>query len=383
MKYLCMPADFRLETLEAYAKLNERSDRLKIHETYGNLNPSPFQSGRAVGSPRLPKVSEEELREYIRFSKARGISLNYTLNASCSGGREFTSAGLRSLLGTLDRLVELGVECVTLTTPAHIAVARSHFPSLELCTSVICELDSVAAVRAFAELGATRIIVSEDAHRQFDILRSMKRAVSLPLEVLTNSTCLFRCPWKAFHYNLLSHMSSRRQPDIEAYYHWECMAVRTADPSELLKLRWIRPEDLDLYEDATYFKVVGRYFATDSDLPRVAQIYMDRRFDGNLWDLLGNFAPQRRHGIRIDNRALDGFVAWFKASPRHCSEMACATCSHCEEFARRAVDVAALAASRERLDLPNLTERIQRFHQTGRSIQAMSESEIFAAAVGW
>lgn len=383
MKLLCMPADFRIETVDAYGELNSASSLVKVHETYGNLNPSPMQSGRAVDSPRLPRVSERGLKAYIRHSKARGISFNYTLNASCTGGREFSSSGLRSLLDMLDRLVGLGVECMTLTSPAHVALARSHLPELEICTSVICEIDSVTAARAFADLGASRIILSEDAHRQFNVIRAIKRGVPLPIEVLTNSTCVFRCPWKLFHYNLLSHLSSRRQPDIEAYYHWECMELRTASAAELLRLRWIRPEDLDLYDDATYFKVVGRYFATDSDLVRAARTYMDRRFDGNLWDLLGNFAPQRRHGIHIDNRALDGFLRWFKESPRHCREMACDTCSHCEDYAAKAIDAHALAVARDKLALADLRDRVQLFHQTGRSIQAVGRREIADACRSW
>jgi len=374
VKYLCMPADFRPETLEAYAALNRTASDIRVYETYGNLNPSPFQSGRAIDSPRLPRVSEQGLREYLETGSRAGIHFNYTLNASCSGGKEFGPQGLKALFGIIERLANLGVQCVTLTSPAHICLVHSHWPEIALCTSVICEIDSVAAVKMFEDFGASRIIVSEDIHRRFDIIHAMRRATALPLEVLTNSTCLFRCPWKPFHYNLLSHMSTTRQPDIEAYYHWQCMAVRLREPAELLRLRWIRPEDIDLYEDATYFKVVGRYFASDSDLVRVARTYMERRFDGNLWDLLGNFAPQRRHGVYIDNAALDGFLPWFKASPRHCSDMACRSCDHCKRYAAAAV-TGDLAAVRERLGLSELAQRVSMFHERGRQIGAIDEND--------
>jgi collagenase-like PrtC family protease len=374
-----MPADFLPGTVAAYAKLNESACGIAVHETYGNLNPSPFQSGRSVGPERLPRVSEEELAEYLRVSTLHGIGFNYTLNASCLGGTEFTARGLRSLLAFIDRLVELGVRCLTLTSPAWIGIVRAHWPELEICASAVCELDSTAAARMFAESGVDRIVVSEDVNRRFDVLSAMRRASSVPMEAIANTTCLFRCPWKPFHFNLVSHLSHSREPDLEAYYHGTCQATRLADPAELLRLRWIRPEDTGLYDDVTYFKIAGRYFARDSALARVAQAYMDGHFDGNLWDLLGNFAPQRRNGIFIDNAALDGFAAWFKA-PGNCRDMACRSCGHCSRYARRAVGEAEFAAARIRSGGEAFDNRMNLYHETGRPMHAVCEEGIWLAS---
>ena len=376
-----MPADFKIETLEAYARLNAAGGRLKVYETYGNLNPSPMASGRAVGSPRLPRADMSTLSEYLRASAALGIEFNYTFNAPCTGGMEFSTAGRRRLLDFFEGLVEAGVRCFTLVTPSLISLVKTQFPHVSVATSTICEIESVAAAKAYAGFGADRIIMSEDAHRRFDLLRRVRGSVGRPIELLVNSTCLYLCPWKPFHYNLLSHMKAAHQPDIEAYYHWQCMAVRASRPIELVKLRWIRPEDLNLYEDATFFKVVGRYFAQDSDLVRVARTYMEGHFDGNLWDLLGNFAPQRRHGFYIDNRALDGFVEWFARDPRRCRDLACDDCAHCREYAERAVRTPS-GLVRESLGLDELAARLERFHRHGAGIQGPGVEEI-AVDAGW
>lgn len=374
-----MPADFRQETLAAYAELNARYPHLTVYETYGSLNPGPMQSGRAVSSPRLPKADWPGLREYVEFSHRHAIAFNYTLNASCTGGAEFHPASRSRLLDLIARLVDHGVDHLTMTAPSLLALVKAQFPHLSLCTSTICEIDSVQAARIFVELGADRIILGEDITRDFDVIRSIQRAVSAPIEVLGNSTCLYLCPWKPFHYNLLSHMQAYHQPDIEAYYHWQCMNLRASRPLELLKLRWIRPEDLHLYPDVTFFKIVGRYFAEDSDLVRTARTYMEGRFDGNLWDLLGNFAPQRRHGMVVDNRALDGFVDWFAAHPHGCRTLGCNDCNHCRRYAERAVQADSLRKAYERLGLADLQTRLARFHRHGTLFQNIDETAIFFA----
>ena len=58
-----------------------------------------------------------------------------------------------------------------------------------------------------------------------------------------------------------------------------------------LRANWIRPEDLHLYEELGYhnFKIVERNTPTQILLERV-KAYAERRYDGNLLDLVQNYA---------------------------------------------------------------------------------------------
>jgi collagenase-like PrtC family protease len=374
---LCMPADFQLQTLEAYAELNRQYQRVQVYETYGTLNPSPVNAGRNKISPWLPQIDLAGLQHYIETSEALGLHFNYVLNASCSGGREFDVRGRREIVGFVRRVMNHGVKSVTVVAPSLIQILKAEFPDLYVCTSTIMEIDTVQAAKTFSGFGANRIIVAEDVQRQFNTIGRMKRAIDRPLEVLTNSTCLFHCPWRKSHYNMLSHTHTQ-ELDIEAYYHWQCMTIRATKPIELMKLRWVRPEDLPLYKDVEFLKVVGRYFAQHSDLVRVARLYMEEKFDGNLWDLIGNFAPQRRHGFYIDNRSLDGFVQWWSKNKKNCKHLACDDCNHCADYAEKAVRLPPVGEGTSPLPIADLRARLYDFHQNGTHIQRVSEADAFA-----
>ncbi|MDQ3263356.1 MAG: U32 family peptidase [Myxococcota bacterium] len=374
--YLCMPSDFNLRTLEEYAALNSQFQTVKVYESYGSLNPSPVAAGRQRVSPWLPSCDLPHLQRYIERSEELGMHFNYVLNSACTGGNEFDPVARREYVAFVSKLMEHGVKSVTVVTPSWIQILKSEFPDLYICTSTIAEIETVQAAKTYESFGVDRIIVAEDVQRQFDTLRRIRRATTKPLEVLTNTTCLFQCAWRKSHYNMLSH-TQPQELDIEAYYHWQCMSIRATKPIELMKLRWVRPEDLPLYKDITYLKVVGRYFAQDSDLVRVARLYMEGSFDGNLWELIGNFAPQRKHGFYIDNKALDGFVAWWAKSKKNCKHLACDDCNHCAGHAERAVRLPQQDGVNGPLLLQDLKTRIDDFHQQGTHIQRVSEIDAF------
>lgn len=365
-KYLCMPADFDKRTLEVYAEIAREYPDFVVAETYGNLNPTTYGSGR--DSPVLPRVSLPELEQYVKCSRDLGIDFNYTFNAACLGGLEFSSRGAKRLIEFITQLWEIGIRTFTVTIPSLVPLVKNRLPHATLCSSLICEVDSVSAARVFAAHGYDRVIIDDTIIRRFDIIRAMRKHVSVPLETLVNNTCLFNCPWKVAHYNLLAHAATCPERDLELYYHWQCMKVRCTEPAELLRLRWIRPEDIRHYDDITYFKVVGRYFVRQSNLERAARAYASQRFEGNLWELLGNFAPQRRHGFHIENRELDGFIEWFVKDATRCHDAACVSCAHCQRFARKAIDPDRFHKVAHTLGLSHLHQRIDRFHRYGQPL---------------
>lgn len=148
---------------------------------------------------------------------------------------------------------------------------------------------------------------------------------------------------------------------------------------------WIRPEDLGIYESLGYrdFKLLERNAPTEVMVRRV-KAYAERRYEGNLLDLIQPYAyrsrdhpkrywgggllwnaryflrpflvnpkrllklrrlaerrgmlrPPLEQGVFIDNRKLDGFLASFPQEG--CAAKDCASCRYCFEWAARVVQI--------------------------------------------
>ena len=111
--------------------------------------------------------------------------------------------------------------------------------------------------------------------------------------------------------------------------------MKAGDPAQLLKAPWIRPEDLELYEELGYdeFKLAGREMDSTWTL-NVARAYAARRWDGDLNDLVLGFDhldPFGRLPLRIPNRALDGFADYFRK--KHDCRLGCRDCTYCDDWA--------------------------------------------------
>jgi hypothetical protein len=122
-----------------------------------------------------------------------------------------------------------------------------------------------------------------------------------------------------------------------------------------MKCRWIRPEDLSIYEEIgiTDFKIAGRRMTSDWIINSV-KAFSSRKYDGNLIDIIQGFSMS--HGgleqkdpnlgitetlseeskikLYIDNTKLDGFIDFFKK--QNCIAM-CNDCNYCDEWAKKAV----------------------------------------------
>jgi collagenase-like PrtC family protease len=131
---------------------------------------------------------------------------------------------------------------------------------------------------------------------------------------------------------------------------------------EIIKARWIRPEDLWAYEEIGYskFKVVERFKKTDV-LATTVRAYHNRRYGGNLIDILTLTNPDAylepnleyfnkpehvnvakviqvadlmnfalRDFINIDNTKFEGFIEFFREIGS-CRNRDCDKCGFCSK----------------------------------------------------
>jgi collagenase-like PrtC family protease len=343
MNYFSVPADFKKETLDRYFQLNRAYPDSRVKETYGQITVNNIMgSGRAFDL--VPEADMARLEAYIAYSKSRGIGFNYTLNATCTGNREFTEDGMKQILSFLDQLKEIGVNSLTIALPPLIELVRLKNYPFKIKTSTLCQIVNANKAAAYKKLGADTLVLDESINRDFAALKQIVEVGEENVELITNVICHKNCIYRMFHYNQASHDRGETAAQSSVtYYSHRCMMKRCERVDNILKLAWIRPEDLKYYREIGIcnFKLQGRQAVLKGDPVRAVECYMKESYQGNLIELLDLFLPTNAFLVHVDNRKLEGFIKPFVETPGFCKN-ACHRCRYCETFAKNAMDFQAI-----------------------------------------
>jgi collagenase-like PrtC family protease len=359
-----------------------------VYEIYGKLTADYFGGGRP--SFYLPEVNRSVVKRYAKKAHERGIGFNYLLNASSMGNLEFSKAGQRHIESTLEWLDDADVDSVTVANVYFLRLVKRRHPRLKVRISSHRFTDTPRKIRFWVENGADYIVVSEvNIHREFAVLEAMRKAAGdTELQLIVNNWCRTDCAIAGNHAVALSAASQSGNKGFPLdYCSVVCNELRLREPVNYLRANWIRPEDLHIYENLGYenFKIVERNTPTLILLDRV-KAYAERRYDGNLLDLVQNYAyPEEKMGkqgkdayssrrmlkyfikphkvnllkfdkvvrfgktasvlyplrgpnpVQIDNRSLDGFIDHFLQ--QGCQALDCEECRYCHEWAARTVKI--------------------------------------------
>ena len=261
----------------------------------------------------------------------------------------------RELLNHLEWLSSVGVDSITVAIPYLMELIKKQFPHINVRASTISKVNSVARAQLFESLGVDSITVDAHINRDFKVLKAIRNAVKCELSVLMNNLCLYQCPYEYYHYSTLGH-SSQSYNVLNGfpmdYCVLRCTIDRLTDTSQIIKARWIRPEDIHVYEEIGIdtFKISSRSMPTESIL-RAAAAYLSRQYQGNLYDILHALNPTVKQAspgsssiqattigsppkIYIDNQALDGFIEVFK---RQDCLSECEHCDYCRKIADKVI----------------------------------------------
>ncbi len=288
------------------------------------------------GSGRIaPELGFDEFAGIVSKIHGEGIRVNLLLNSVCEGSDWYSLEVLKSTMDYLRRAhEELGIEAITISNPMYIREVRRRFPNLEICASVLSDIDCVQKAVIFRKAGADVITPDVDINRDLPLLKRIKDATHAEIKLMVNEGCLFKCAFRKFHFNYISHKS--RKPGSakgvkaeDNVFSLNCIQLSRSDPSQILKSCWIRPEDAQKYGEITsYFKLVGRT-SSKSMLVRSLEAYMRESWDGDLLELMaGNlYSVGMSHLMHVDNKSLDmhGFFEKVTSCDKECSE--CAYCS--------------------------------------------------------
>lgn len=358
--------DLRVSTNWDPALLKPMAETGVVEELWGKL------AFDAVGGPRpgflLPQVTRDEVADFIKQCHEHGLRFNYLINALSLGNRQYSREGFDAIVDLIKWIAEIGCDTVTVSTPMMIKLVKTHAPGLRIKVSTCARINNAQMARRYEDMGVDEIIVDENINRNFRMLEAIRNAVDCELELILNCCCVWPCPAMTDHVISDGHASQEHLKCDHCYLqlpHFCCTRDRFSNPVEILKARWIRPEDVAQYEAIGYrkFKVVERFKNTQALLHHV-NAYAQRRYDGNLLDLLslpnlnsyvrpwGEYFNQPDHInvekvmrvagmlnfsmsdlIEIDNRKLDGFLEQFKSV--ECETTTCEACGYCARVCKK------------------------------------------------
>ncbi len=339
IKYFCIPTDFKKETIDAYDRLNHDYKDSKVMETYGNIiRGNEIGSGRALN--QLPDADLLDLKLFIEYSNKRGIGFNYTLNATHMRNREFTREGILEIKRFLKDLYSAGVRSITVALPSLIELIRSTGYDFEIKASTLCQITNVNKAIAFKKKGVHRIVVDESINRDVRNLRRICEELGDHVELIVNPICLKDCIYRTFHYNEITEDSLGCTNNVSVnFYEHRCVLQRYSKISNLLRMCFVRPEDLKYYTNIGiyYFKLQGRHLVNKGDAVRTVKAYFDENYDGDVMDLAYLFYWQNSFKIPFDNKKMEGFLEPFFTHDDFCKRD-CIKCGYCEAFAKKIID---------------------------------------------
>ena len=369
---LSVAANWDLELLDGLGKIPE------VTSIYAKLPFDVVGGGRA--GVVIPSVDWDFAASYINSTHQHGLSFCYLINAPCLGNLEQTEEGQKQILSLIGRLVDMGVDSVSIANLAVVALVRRNFPNLAIRGSVLSWPTNLSRLKYQESLGVDPLIIPySEFNRDFNMLPKIRSGLSCDMQLFVNVSCIYNCSYLGEHANSVGHASqlslnNQRPNAFLDFYLWQCTRRRLLHPELLLMSRWIRPEDLHQYEAMGFdeFKIIDRSRST-AWLLRATRAYADRSYDGNLLDILSlemlgdpagfhsdieDQIPERmRHyktkerqlmsrmlklrrrllalDIYIDNAELSDFLDGFRKI--NCAETYCDNCRYCHRSAERAV----------------------------------------------
>ena len=116
-----------------------------VDEVYGKF-PADGVSG---GRPRYlaTPLSEADLRQYVHILYRHGIAFNYLLNGACFGNSEWTRPWQKRVTALLDKLSDMGVQRVTVSTPFLLELVKRRFPEFKVRVGIYAQVDTPRRAR--------------------------------------------------------------------------------------------------------------------------------------------------------------------------------------------------------------------------------------------
>lgn len=286
--------------------LIDKIKKYPIYEVYGKLNIDLIGGGRPTNY--LKKINKELFERHVKKVRESGINFNYLLNSSCIENLNQDKKWIESTKEFLDYLKNVGVNNLTISNPYLLELVKKYYKDdfIVRISSFAC-IDTYQKAKYWEELGADILCLDFcKVNRNFKMLKYMVDNLKCKIELLCTNSCLKDCPMIHTHVNDLAH-ASKYNNNVNKYEDWGlnfCQSYQLNHSEEYIKSPWIRPEDISYYEEIgiEHFKITERDFSTSALVKRV-EAYVNRRYDGNLLDLIQGSGLDENENININKKS--------------------------------------------------------------------------------
>ncbi|AWR98352.1 U32 family peptidase [Acidianus sulfidivorans JP7] len=318
-------------------------------------------TGHGRASFVLPQIDDERFKQHLDVAHSEKIKFLYTMNTASLNGKEYDEKFVKKVQEEVDYLVRTGVDGFIVAMPFLIKLIKKEYPDMEVSVSSFSRIYNIREVEEYVNLGANTIIMHEDDNRNFDLLQSVAKygkSHNVDVEVLTNNSCLWGCPYRRSHDIVSSELSMIDGPK-GVWFEYPILFCATDvrnDIANIIRMRWIRPEDLHHYEEIGIdrFKIAGRNKKTDW-IVKVVKAYSERKYDGNLLDIVsypqGRAVPkvlellgEKDNEYEILTKVVvnnsefpPNWLGYFKYNK--CEIRSCEDCKYCDMIAEKVIKV--------------------------------------------
>lgn len=351
MNQFKLGCNFDPALIPGIAELNKKYPNCKVVEVYGSDKAHHALAARPKF--RLQDISRDDFAKYVKDLADIGVAFNYTMNSTLP---YVTKAELydnrQNITNFVKFLEDCGVKRITVANPLLIEIIRS-VSNIELEISTCLHIDTVTQIKYYHDTyGINKFCANILKNRDFKFLKAAAEycnSEGLILELMVNEFCgvggvnyATHCVYRDSCYNY--HASNCSVDDALLFDNYpmnRCMSARDSDLENWLRMRFIRPEDLKVYNEfnINHFKISGRTGTTEY-LLWVCERYMSEKHDGNLVELwkplesIYDLNFDSKNVKFIDNSKLDGFIDhWSKNLNFRCDDELCGTtCTYCHDF---------------------------------------------------
>ncbi|OQW96986.1 MAG: hypothetical protein BWK74_07310 [Desulfobacteraceae bacterium A6] len=275
--------------------------------------------------------AQQRLEEDLKEIKAMGIKIDLLLNANCYG-KDSLSLHFKNLIcSIIAHLKEkTGLDVVTTTSLMIARTIKDNFPEIDIRASVNMRIGTIKAMEYVADLFDS-FYIQREYNRDFQRIAEIKKWTDKQkkgLYILVNSGCLNFCSGQVFHDNLVAHESEIGQmKNVEGWNPSICWNYYKKKENwvTFLQNSWIRPEDLDNYN--TYFSMAKLATRMHSNPRKVIQAYAEKKYNGNLLDLLEPGYGPLFFPYIIDNAKF--LENWFEKTIT--CDKNCHQCNYCSQ----------------------------------------------------
>ena len=325
--------------------------RQHIESVYFPLPRNCLGSGRGLHEN---DQYDQEFYALIRYCRSQKITPIVLLNPAV-----LDYSRIPSLLECLHKInAKEGLSNIVVKDAFLLKMLRQQFPWAQLEVSILSQVNTEAKAARYAQLGANTIAVSRDHIRDLALIEKMGKWVTV--KVLVNEGCMKNGIFCDSHYAALSEEINYRYSTpaglLRDLKDAPCMKHGAVKPEMFFAAPFVRPEDLDFYDGISgCFKLSTRNGSTRI-IENILQAYIERRYEGNLLDLLNS--PFTRVVDFIDNKVLDT-VPFFKTLST-CNDD-CENCGFCSMLLAQSTDPSAALQRLERLVYQKPASSILRF----------------------